>query len=137
MLSKRNIESGFSLAELMVVVAIIGILTFIAMPKLQIFVAKAKQTEAKINLRTIANTQQAYFNENGFFACLASDVGIDTMRWKYYEWANWPCVTPKPDNFLIRAVSKDKLCPGAVRLDRWSVDHNSNLSQEFNGIEGC
>ena len=108
----------------MLVVAIIGILAIIAIPKLQIFAAKAKQSEAKTNLRMISNSQQAYFTEKGFFACQASDIGVDTMEWKFYEWANWPCLTTTPNNFLIRATSKNVLCPVAVRLDRWSIDHD-------------
>jgi type IV pilus assembly protein PilA len=53
-------QKGFSLIELMVVVAIIGILATIAVPNFQKFQFKAKQSEAKTFLSAI------YTGEKGF-----------------------------------------------------------------------
>ncbi len=60
---KLNTKSGFSLIELMVVVAIIGILVTIAAPNLTSFQAKAKQTAAKTELSALYTTEKAYFTE--------------------------------------------------------------------------
>jgi len=61
-------EKGFTLIELMIVVAIIGILAAIAIPNFMKFQAKAKQSEAKTNLAAIHTAQISYFGEAGTFA---------------------------------------------------------------------
>ena len=65
MLSKvRNInKKGFTLIELMIVVAIIGILAAIAIPNFLKFQAKSKQSEAKTNLKAIYTAQTGYYGE--------------------------------------------------------------------------
>src|SRR5512137_521990 len=54
---------GFTLVELMIVVAIIGILAAIAIPNFLQFRLKAKTSEAKSNLGAIRSTEVAYFAE--------------------------------------------------------------------------
>ena len=58
-----NSESGFSLVELMVVVAIIGILSTVAVPSVTKWLSKAKQTEAKSNLASLYSGMKAFFAE--------------------------------------------------------------------------
>jgi type IV pilus assembly protein PilA len=59
---------GFTLVELMVVVAIIGILSTIAIPDFLKMQAKSKQAEAKMNLGEIYVAQIAYYSESSTFA---------------------------------------------------------------------
>ena len=57
---RRNKQKGFTLIELMIVVAIIGILAAIAIPNYLSYTCKAKQSEAKSNLGAMATCQEAY-----------------------------------------------------------------------------
>lgn len=64
---KRTSQKGFSLVELMVVVAIIGVLASIAVPQVNKFIAKSRQSEAKTNLATYYTAQKAFQAEYGVF----------------------------------------------------------------------
>ena len=81
-------QRGFSLTELMIVVAIIGILATIAIPNFLRYQAKAKQTEAKNNLVAIHTGEIAYFAENnGFvddFNAIGFSISGSSQRY-YYE----------------------------------------------------
>ena len=65
---RRMAEAGFSLTELMIVVAIIGILASLAIPRFQMFQAKARQSEARSNLTHIYTLQISYQGDNDTFS---------------------------------------------------------------------
>jgi type IV pilus assembly protein PilA len=61
--STRKNQAGFSLVELMVVVAIIGILASLAIPSIGKYMAKARQSEAKTQLSSLYTAEKAFFAE--------------------------------------------------------------------------
>lgn len=66
-MKKTLTNKGFSLVELMIVVAIIGILAAVAVPNFKRFQAKAKQSEAKTLLSNFYAVAQAAHAEYGAF----------------------------------------------------------------------
>ena len=77
MLMKLRNRKGFTLVELMIVVAIIGILAAIAIPNFLNFRLKAKTSEAKSNLGAIRSTEVAYFAEWSFWVSNQDFVPVD------------------------------------------------------------
>lgn len=68
---------GFSLIELMIVVAIIAFLATLAVPNFMRFLAKAKRAEAYMNLSSICTAEKAYWAEHGrYSSVLCGEGGI-------------------------------------------------------------
>jgi type IV pilus assembly protein PilA len=77
MRSKRN--EGFSLIELMVVVAIIGVLAAIGIPKYQRFQAKARQAEAKLALSALFTAEESFRQEWNQFSVDLHNIGYSVQ----------------------------------------------------------
>jgi type IV pilus assembly protein PilA len=68
MFNRLKGQKGFTLIELMIVVAIIGILAAIAIPNFLRYQAKSRQSEAKMNLGGMFVAETAYFGEQGRYS---------------------------------------------------------------------
>jgi len=64
-------QEGFTLIELMIVVAIIGILAAIAIPNFLQYQMKSRQSEAKTNLMAIKTSEVSWQGERGCFLTVA------------------------------------------------------------------
>jgi type IV pilus assembly protein PilA len=65
-------QGGFTLIELMIVVAIIGILAAIAIPNFLSYQARSRQAEARTNLGAVFVSEIAYFGENNLYSSFAT-----------------------------------------------------------------
>lgn len=64
----KNKHTGFTLIEVMIVVAILGIISAIAVPSYLDYVRKGKRADAKVELLRLAQMQESYFVQNLSYA---------------------------------------------------------------------
>lgn len=82
----KKLQKGFTLIELMIVVAIIGILAAIAIPNFIKFQARAKKSEAKTNLKAIYTAERAYHQEKERYDTRVAKVGFLPERGNRYAY---------------------------------------------------
>jgi prepilin-type N-terminal cleavage/methylation domain-containing protein len=76
----KRINRGFTMIELMIVVAIVGFLSMISIPSFLRFLSKAKRAEAYMNLGSLYVAQKTYWVEHGTYSTVLS--GKDGIGWK-------------------------------------------------------
>ena len=69
-------QEGFTLVELMIVVAIIGVLSAIAIPNYQKFTARSRQAEAKAVLSDMATALSGFQAANGSYTLCLANAGF-------------------------------------------------------------
>ena len=97
----KSKQQGFTLIELMIVVAIIAILASIAVPAYSRYVARAKVAEAISQLSDIRNRMERNYQDKRRYSC--TDVAMPASpAVQYFTYA---CSTPSGDQtFLITAT---------------------------------
>ena len=75
---KTRFTAGFTLLELLIVVAIIGILAGVGIPAYNGYITDSKEETAKNNLRSIAMMQSSYFSDNNSYYLASNTNSINT-----------------------------------------------------------
>lgn len=120
-------EKGFTLIELMIVVAIIGILAAIAIPNYMSYQCKAKQSEAKTMLGAIHTSEIAYQAEENSFTSDFTAIGFQTEGSPLYTYA----VTANSNSFTAHA---DGTING--NADNWESNASKSITNTTNACEG-
>ena len=75
---KKTIYSGFSLIELMIVVAIVAILASVAYPAYTDSIVKGKRAEGRAALAELMQQQERYLTQNNCYLGFTTAAGVGT-----------------------------------------------------------
>lgn len=125
-------QDGFTLVELMVVVAIIGLLSAVAIPNFKKYQAKAKISEAKLQLSALYTAEAAFFSDYNMYAGCLRYMGFDPngeRTNRYYAVGFSAGYQNRDDNAHLAAVNSGMAgdannCPDAVAI----TDGNANAA---------
>jgi type IV pilus assembly protein PilA len=118
-------QDGFTLVELMVVVAIIGLLSAVAIPNFKKYQAKSKTSEAKLQLAAIYTAMQSWYSDYDNYASCLTQMGYDPSP----EYASrYFAVGFAAATYAINAASVNNGAPAAC-VDATTVTGNATAAE--------
>lgn len=122
-------KKGFTLIELMIVVAIIGILAAIAIPNFMNYQCKARQSEAKSNLGAIRVAQETYMAEKNTYADAIGDIAWEAKGTTDYTYS---ITAGTSSAFTAQATAANFK---GTDTDTWTIDQDGTLSNTANACD--
>ncbi len=99
---------GFTLIELMIVVAIVGILVAVVYPSYTDFVLRSHRTEAQRELMRIANLQEQRFVDWKAYSSDLADLGLaSSYETESKNYAITAATTDNNTRFILTATAKN------------------------------
>jgi len=101
-------ESGFTLIEVMIAVAIVAILSAIAVPNYTAYVMRGKISEATSRLAVKQVQMEQFFQDNRTYVA-GTACTSDTTSSKFFDFSCTGTGAPSATTFIISAVGKDSM----------------------------
>jgi type IV pilus assembly protein PilA len=125
-------RAGFTLIELMIVVAIVGVLAAVAIPAFLNYQLRSKATESLTNLQAIGKAEEAYYAEYGIYVSASTPVPATVPGTRKAPWSaggtNFRVLGWEPEGavYYQYVISADDAGSGAG-LRRYTAEAASDL----------
>ena len=100
----HNRQNGFTLIELMIVIAIIGILAAVAVPAYSNYVTKSRRVDGQITLQEVAQQMERCRTQNFTYAGCSAATATTLSESGYYNIAVTSGTTPDDTTFELTAT---------------------------------
>lgn len=147
---KTGNSNGFTLVELMVVVAIVGILATIAYPNYTQYVAKTKRSTAKTSLSAVSARLEQYFLDNKTYTTNMTLIGFPADPMYINSGGDWVAAAANTNTYQIDITAADartysiSAIPQNVQVDADADCGTLTLNQAgtkgatgADGVAGC
>nr|WP_315174484.1 prepilin-type N-terminal cleavage/methylation domain-containing protein [uncultured Flavobacterium sp.] len=128
--SKNKIPS-FNLQEMLIVLAIIGILLLIALPNLMPLITKAKSVEAQVQLKAIYNAEKQYFFMYSKYSPNLTEIDFEipkTVKENGSANYTYEIIQATTNEFKVRATALTDFNGNGV-FNVWEIDQNGTPKQ--------
>jgi type IV pilus assembly protein PilA len=138
---KTRRSEGLTLVELMIVVALIGVLSAVAIPNFLSYQARARRAEAFANLPAIARSQKAFMATKGHYhgtdapypdwVAQIGDLGTRKMNWDADSETAWGELGWRPEGEVFYSYESHVCCASGLCFTATAygdVDDDDNAS---------
>ena len=140
MRTHRRFQAGFTLIEVMIVVAIIGILAAIALPSYNQYVVRSNRAAAQSFALEVANRQQRYLLDARSFAADMSALGMSEPAKvaNAYTITTASIADAKPSAFTVTATPKGSQATNDTDCKVLTLDQaGTKTATGDKGVAGC
>jgi type IV pilus assembly protein PilE len=118
----RSAHAGFTLIELMITVAIIGIIAAVAYPSYSSYVQRSRLVEATGELSTTRVRLEQFFQDNRNYGSTATACGVAVPTGEFFDFTCTWGAGATSQSFLLTATGKSSTNMSGFSF---TVDHNN------------
>ena len=122
-------SGGFTLMELMIVVAIIAILSTLAMPSYKDYITRGRIGEATSNLAAMRVRMEQYYQDNKTYACISSPSS------RYFTFSCDPA--PTATTFTLKATGKNAMAGFIYTVDHLNTKKTTSVPSGWTSSITC